>query len=43
MNLMRVLTAYPPPELDLISYVNKSGGLGSHAIDVRELPVRSTA
>jgi hypothetical protein len=38
MNMMRVLAAYQPPELDLIAYVNKSGGLGPHQMIVQKLP-----
>jgi hypothetical protein len=38
MSMMKVLAAYQPPELDLIAYVNNSGGLGDHEIVVQKLP-----
>lgn len=37
MNLMKVLAAYQPPQLDLASYVNNSGGVGKYEIIVQKL------
>jgi hypothetical protein len=38
MSMMKVLAGYQPPALDLIAYVNNSGGLGHHEIIVQKLP-----
>jgi hypothetical protein len=38
LSMMRVLTAYHSPELDLFAYVDNSGGLGGHDTIVQKLP-----
>lgn len=39
--LTRILDSYHPPELDLFSYIAKSGGYGAYELLARELPTPS--
>jgi hypothetical protein len=38
MTMMKVLAGYQPPELDLMAYVDNSGGLGTREIIAQKLP-----
>lgn len=38
MILMKILTSYEPPDLDMMSYVTNSGGYGHYELKVLPMP-----